>query len=105
MTEPVLNQWIEEESTVEKTKPQLEFDAQGNPTKITMTTVEEKVKQRVAYATLTPHQICENHYFEIRNHGERINGRLEVQCKYCGVGQDFVIGVHALEDGKIVTKS
>lgn len=103
---PKLDEWIEEERRVPSTEYEVEFDDQGNPVRVTPHEVEKVVTEKVIYASMTPHKLCspDQHYFEIRNGGKRVAGRLEVQCRHCGLGKNFVLGVHRLVDGRIETR-
>lgn len=102
-----LDEWQEEERTVPQLEFDVEFDARGNPTRITPRMTEKKIKQRFMYSRLTPYDLCapDAHYFEIKNGGKRVAGRLVVQCRNCPLGKNFVVGVHQLIDGKIVETS
>lgn len=43
---------------------------------------------------------CENHYWIIPNPRKR-----ETVCKQCGLGRNFIVGKHIIEDGKFIEKS
>lgn len=102
---PPLETWQEEEVSVPHLSFDMDFDQHGQPTNIRPKMVEEKIKRRYMHTALIPHTICapSDHYFEVRNQGKRVNGRLEVQCHACSYGRAFVVGHNRLEDGKILT--
>ncbi len=104
--QPILDEWKEETIKV----PTLDFDIvtndNGDPIRITPKVVEKEVKRRYRLATMTNLRTCEagQHYFMIDHEGKRIRGRVEVKCTKCDYGQNFVVGMHKLVDGKIVSQ-
>src|SRR5579884_2491417 len=99
-----LNEWQEIEEKTPIDIPAFSVDQQNNLHYEGMKTVEQVTKKKVALTNLVP-LTCPNgeHYYQFMNGGARINGRVEVQCKACPVGQDFVVGLHQLVDGKIIS--
>lgn len=89
-------EWIEEEIEIPGAIPNL-------PPGFSREDIEiPKVKQKVAYAPLTPY-LCNEHFFIFKNNGKRENGHILLQCTHCPLGKIFVPGKHELVDGKLIT--
>jgi hypothetical protein len=103
--QPILDEWQEETIKVPTLDFDVETDDNGDPIRITPKIVEKEVKQRYRLATMTNLRTCAagQHYFMIDHGGRRIRGRVEVKCTKCDYGQNFVVGVHKLVNGKIIS--
>ena len=101
---PDFEQWQEETRTVPQLEFEPEFDQLGNLKGLTHRIVDREVTERFRYARLLPHQICEPdaHYSIFKDGGKRVGGRVQVQCRHCNLGKNFVVGVHRLVEGKII---
>lgn len=102
-----LNEWQEVEETIPEQTPVFSVDDHDHIQFEGIQQTQRTIKKKVAYATLTPHQICDpdKHNFQLMNEGKRVAGRVEVQCNRCHIGQNFVVGYHTLVNGKIIPNS
>ncbi len=101
-----LNEWHEEEERVPVEVPTFSLDDHNNLTYEGLTKTEKVVKKKVAYTQLVP-RTCPNgeHFYTFYNGGLRVNGRVEVQCRDCSMGIDFVVGLFKLVNGKVQLSS
>jgi hypothetical protein len=101
---PKLDEWQEVEEKIPVEIPAFSVDDHNNLKFEGMQTVERTMKKRVAYTHLIPHTFCEpgTHNFIILNEGKRIAGRVEVHCEKCEIGVNYIVGLHKIENGKII---
>lgn len=106
MDTPKFDEWTETEEHIPVEIPSFSIDERNNLHYEGLIKTERVVKKKVALTQLVPLTCPDGeHYYQFVNGGARINGRVEVQCKRCNFGQDFIVGIHNLVDGKIVLNS